>query len=160
MLIDKKIISIPQAQEIIETATKDRRMVVFTNGCFDILHVGHLQLLEKAKSFGDILIVGLNSDRSVRKLKGAMRPILPQRDRARLLAALAMVDYVVIFDEDTPHELLSQIRPHILVKGSDYAYREIVGRDVVQEVKTVPLVRGKSSSQIITTIRSDREQTT
>jgi len=160
MRIDKKIISVPQAQEIIETATKECRKVVFTNGCFDILHVGHLQLLEKAKSFGDILVVGLNSDRSVRKLKGAGRPILPQKDRARLLAALAMVDYVVIFDEDTPRELLSRIRPHILVKGSDYAYREIVGREVVQEVKTVPLVKGKSSSLIIATIRSDREQTT
>jgi len=160
MRIDKKIISVPQAQEIIETATKECRKVVFTNGCFDILHVGHLQLLEKAKSFGDILVVGLNSDRSVRKLKGARRPILPQKDRARLLAALAMVDYVVIFDEDTPRELLSRIRPHILVKGSDYAYREIVGREVVQEVKTVPLVKGKSSSQIIAMIRSDREQTT
>lgn len=160
MRIDKKIISVPQAQEIIETATKECRKVVFTNGCFDILHVGHLQLLEKAKSFGDILVVGLNSDRSVRKLKGAGRPILPQKDRARLLAALAMVDYVVIFDEDTPHELLSRIRPHILVKGSDYAYREIVGREVVQEVKTVPLVKGKSSSQIIAMIRSDQEQST
>jgi len=160
MLIDKKIISISQAQEIIEAATKDCQKVIFTNGCFDILHVGHLQLLEKAKSFGDILIVGLNSDRSVKKLKGQMRPVLPQKDRARLLAALAMVDYVVIFDEDTPHELLSRIRPHILVKGSDYAYREIVGRDVVQEIKTVPLVKGKSSSQIIATILSDREQTT
>jgi len=160
MRIDKKIISVPQAQEIIETATKECRKVVFTNGCFDILHVGHLQLLEKAKSFGDILIVGLNSDRSVRKLKGAGRPILPQKDRARLLAALAMVDYVVIFDEDTPRELLSRIRPQILVKGSDYAYREIVGREVVQEVKTVPLVKGKSSSQIIAMIRSDREQST
>lgn len=160
MRIDKKIISVPQAQEIIETATKECRKVVFTNGCFDILHVGHLQLLEKAKSFGDILVVGLNSDRSVRKLKGAGRPILPQKDRARLLAALAMVDYVVIFDEDTPRELLSRIRPHILVKGSDYAYREIVGREVVQEVKTVPLVKGKSSSQIIAMIRSDREQST
>lgn len=160
MRIDKKIISVPQAQEIIETATKECRKVVFTNGCFDILHVGHLQLLEKAKSFGDILVVGLNSDRSVRKLKSTRRPILPQKDRARLLAALAMVDYVVIFDEDTPRELLSRIRPHILVKGSDYAYREIVGREVVQEVKTVPLVKGKSSSQIIAMIRSDREQTT
>ncbi len=160
MRIDKKIISVPQAQEIIETATKECRKVVFTNGCFDILHVGHLQLLEKAKSFGDILVVGLNSDRSVRKLKGAGRPILPQKDRARLLAALAMVDYVVIFDEDTPRELLSRIRPQILVKGSDYAYREIVGREVVQEVKTVPLVKGKSSSQIIAMIRSDREQST
>jgi len=160
MRIDKKIISVPQAQGIIETATKECRKVVFTNGCFDILHVGHLQLLEKAKSFGDILVVGLNSDRSVRKLKGARRPILPQKDRARLLAALAMVDYVVIFDEDTPHELLSRIRPHILVKGSDYAYREIVGREVVQEVKTVPLVKGKSSSQIIAMIRSDQEQST
>jgi len=160
MRIDKKIISVPQAQEIIETATKECRKVVFTNGCFDILHVGHLQLLEKAKSFGDILVVGLNSDRSVRKLKGAGRPILPQKDRARLLAALAMVDYVVIFAEDTPRELLSRIRPHILVKGSDYAYREIVGREVVQEVKTVPLVKGKSSSQIIAMIRSDQEQST
>jgi D-beta-D-heptose 7-phosphate kinase/D-beta-D-heptose 1-phosphate adenosyltransferase len=160
MLIDKKIISVSKAQEIVKTIAKERQKVVFTNGCFDILHVGHLQLLQKAKSFGDVLIVGLNSDRSVKKLKGPARPILPQRDRARLLAALEMVDYVVIFDEDTPYELLSRIKPQILVKGGDYTFHEIVGRDIVQEVKTVPLLRAKSSSRIIAAIRSDKEQTT
>jgi D-beta-D-heptose 7-phosphate kinase/D-beta-D-heptose 1-phosphate adenosyltransferase len=160
MLIDKKIISVSKAQEIVKTIVKERQKVVFTNGCFDILHVGHLQLLQKAKSFGDVLIVGLNSDRSVKKLKGPARPILPQRDRARLLAALEMVDYVVIFDEDTPYELLSRIKPQILVKGGDYTFHEIVGRDIVQEVKTVPLLRAKSSSRIIAAIRSDKEQTT
>lgn len=157
MLIDKKIISINKAQAIVQKAARDSKRIVFTNGCFDILHIGHLQLLEKAKSFGDILIVGLNSDQSVKKLKGSMRPILPQRDRARLIAALEMVDYVVIFNEDTPYELLSQIKPDILVKGSDYIFNEIVGRDVVKVVKTVPLVQGKSSSRIIAAIRSDGE---
>jgi len=149
MQIDKKIITRPEAEKIVRSLNAENKSVVFTNGCFDILHVGHLELLEKAKSFGDVLIVGMNSDSSVKQIKGPGRPILTEQDRARLLAAIEMVDYVVLFDEETPFELLRQIKPNILVKGEDYKPDEIVGRDIVDEVKIIPFVRGKSTSSII-----------
>ncbi|MBU4446312.1 D-glycero-beta-D-manno-heptose 1-phosphate adenylyltransferase [bacterium] len=149
MQIDKKIITQPEAEKIVRSLNTGNKRVVFTNGCFDILHVGHLELLEKAKSFGDVLIVGMNSDSSVKQIKGPDRPILIEQDRARLLAAIEMVDYVVLFDEETPFELLRQIKPNILVKGEDYKPDEIIGRDIVDEVKIIPFVRGKSTSSII-----------
>lgn len=149
MQIDKKIITQPEAEKIVRSLNAENKSVVFTNGCFDILHVGHLELLEKAKSFGDVLIVGMNSDSSVKQIKGPDRPILIEQDRARLLAAIEMVDYVVLFDEETPFELLRQIKPNILVKGEDYKPDEIIGRDIVDEVKIIPFVRGKSTSSII-----------
>lgn len=154
MQIDKKIITRPEAEKIIRSLNAENKSVVFTNGCFDILHVGHLELLEKAKSFGDVLIVGMNSDSSMKQIKGPDRPILTEQDRARLLAAIEMVDYVVLFDEETPFELLRQIKPNILVKGGDYKLNEIIGRDVVDEVKIIPFVRGKSTTNIIDTILS------
>jgi D-beta-D-heptose 7-phosphate kinase/D-beta-D-heptose 1-phosphate adenosyltransferase len=154
MRIDKKIITRPEAKEIVRSLNAENKSVVFTNGCFDILHVGHLELLEKAKSFGDVLIVGMNSDSSMKQIKGPDRPILTEQDRARLLAAIEMVDYVVLFDEETPFELLRQIKPNILVKGGDYKLNEIIGRDVVDEVKIIPFVRGKSTTNIIDTILS------
>ncbi len=154
MRIDKKIITRPEAEKIIRSLNAENKSVVFTNGCFDILHVGHLELLEKAKSFGDVLIVGMNSDSSMKQIKGPDRPILTEQDRARLLAAIEMVDYVVLFDEETPFELLRQIKPNILVKGGDYKLNEIIGRDVVDEVKIIPFVRGKSTTNIIDTILS------
>ncbi len=132
--------------------------MVFTNGCFDVLHRGHVYCLKEAKSLGDVLIVGLNSDSSVRKLKGEKRPILPQADRAEILAALEMVDYVLIFKEETPQKVISALVPDILVKGGDYGKREIVGSDVVESVggrvvriKTFP---GKSTRNIIKRISS------
>ncbi len=149
MQIDKKIITRPEAKKIVRSLNAENKSVVFTNGCFDILHVGHLELLEKAKSFGDVLIVGMNSDSSMKQIKGPDRPILAEQDRARLLAAIEMVDYVVLFDEETPFELLRQIKPNILVKGEDYKLDEIIGRDIVDEVKIIPFVRGKSTSSII-----------
>jgi D-beta-D-heptose 7-phosphate kinase/D-beta-D-heptose 1-phosphate adenosyltransferase len=149
MQIDKRIITRPEAEKIIRSLNAENKSVVFTNGCFDILHVGHLELLEKAKSFGDVLIVGMNSDSSMKQIKGPDRPILTEQDRARLLAAIEMVDYVVLFDEETPFELLRQIKPNILVKGGDYKLNEIIGRDIVDEVKIIPFVRGKSTSSII-----------
>ncbi len=154
MQIDKKIITRPEAKKIVRSLNAENKSVVFTNGCFDILHVGHLELLEKAKSFGDVLIVGMNSDSSVKQIKGQDRPILTEQDRARLLAAIEMVDYVVLFDEETPFELLRQIKPNVLVKGEDYKPDEIVGRDIVDEVKIIPFVRGKSTTNIIDTILS------
>jgi len=149
MRIDKKILTRPEAEKIVRSLNAENKSVVFTNGCFDILHVGHLELLEKAKSFGDVLIVGMNSDSSMKRIKGPDRPILTEQDRARLLAAIEMVDYVVLFGEETPFELLRQIKPNILVKGEDYKPDEVVGRDIVDEVKIIPFVRGKSTSSII-----------
>ncbi|MBL7067971.1 MAG: D-glycero-beta-D-manno-heptose 1-phosphate adenylyltransferase [Candidatus Marinimicrobia bacterium] len=154
MQIDKKIITRPEAEKIIRSLNAENKRIVFTNGCFDILHIGHLELLEKAKSYGDVLIVGMNSDSSVKQIKGPDRPILTEQDRARLLAAIEMVDYVVLFDEETPFELLRQIKPNILVKGEDYKPDEVVGRDIVDEVKIIPFVRGKSTTDIIDTILS------
>ena len=131
--------------------------VVFTNGVFDILHVGHVRYLKKAKSFGDILIVGLNSDASVRRLKGPERPLQRQRDRAEILASLRVVDYVVLFGEDTPESLICAIRPDVLVKGADYATAEIVGADFVKSyggaVRRVRLSRGRSTSGILQKLR-------
>ena len=127
--------------------------IVFTNGCFDVLHFGHVHYLLEAKKLGDILVVGLNSDDSVRRLKGPSRPINGEKERAFVLAALACVDYVVVFDEDTPKELIETVRPDVLVKGGDYTLDNIVGADFVTQnggtVTTIPFVEGFSSTRII-----------
>lgn len=131
--------------------------VVFTNGCFDLIHAGHIDYLEKAGNFGDKLVVGLNTDRSVLKLKGPGRPLSDQNARARILAALEFVDLVTLFDEDTPYKLIRQVVPDILVKGNDYAEEEIVGAKIVKEnggkVRTVPMVTGYSTSDFIKKIK-------
>lgn len=137
----------------IRNKNKDKK-IVFTNGCFDILHLGHVRYLQKAKGFGDILVVGVNSDSSVRRLKGKGRPIMPQKDRMEILASLGCVDYVVLFNELTPAKLIRSIEPDVLVKGADYKLDEIVGREFVKEVRTVPLVKGRSTSKIICKINS------
>ncbi len=127
--------------------------LVFTNGCFDIIHPGHVDYLERARSMGACLVVGLNSDGSVRRLKGALRPVNDQHSRARVLAALACVDFVMIFEEDTPLELIKAIRPDVLVKGGDWSVERIVGRDVVEEaggtVCSIPLLDGYSTTGTI-----------
>ena len=127
--------------------------IVFTNGCFDVLHFGHVHYLLQAKALGDILVVGLNSDNSVRRLKGSSRPINGEQERAYVLAALACVDYVVVFGEDTPKELIETVRPDVLVKGGEYALDQIVGADFVTRnggtVTTLPFVEGFSSTRII-----------
>ena len=129
------------------------KRIVFTNGCFDLIHAGHVRYLETAKSFGDVLIVGLNSDQSVSALKGRGRPINMQMDRAFILAALEVVDYVVIFDEDTPYNLIKAIKPFTLVKGGDYEGKEVVGEDIADELKLVKFVDEKSTSQTIKKIQ-------
>jgi D-beta-D-heptose 7-phosphate kinase / D-beta-D-heptose 1-phosphate adenosyltransferase len=131
------------------------KKIIFTNGCFDILHAGHVKYLEEAKSYGDILILGLNADSSVRKLKGPTRPINNQDDRAYILASLESVDYVVIFEEETPYELIKLIQPHVLVKGGDYEGKEVVGQDIAQELRLVQFVDGKSTSKIIQRIQNN-----
>jgi D-beta-D-heptose 7-phosphate kinase/D-beta-D-heptose 1-phosphate adenosyltransferase len=135
-----------------ELKTRDKK-IVFTNGCFDILHAGHVRYLETAKSYGDILILGLNSDQSVTALKGEGRPINTQLDRAYILAALEAVDYVVVFDEDTPYDLIKAIKPHVLVKGGDYEGKEVVGQDIADELKLVQFVDGKSTTKTIEKIQ-------
>jgi rfaE bifunctional protein nucleotidyltransferase chain/domain len=133
------------------------RKIVFTNGCFDILHQGHLVYLSRAADAGDMLVIGLNSDSSLRRLKGSGRPYLDQQTRALLLASLSFVDAVVIFYEDTPLKLIEKIQPDVLIKGSDYKAEEIVGYDIVRakggEVLTIDLVEGFSSSDIIARIK-------
>ncbi|WP_163329270.1 bifunctional D-glycero-beta-D-manno-heptose-7-phosphate kinase/D-glycero-beta-D-manno-heptose 1-phosphate adenylyltransferase HldE [Desulfurobacterium thermolithotrophum] len=132
------------------------KKIVFTNGCFDILHRGHIEYLKKAKELGDVLIVGLNSDDSVKKIKSKDRPINRQEDRAELLASLEFVDYVVIFDEDTPYNLIKEIRPDILVKGGDYKLEEIVGREFAKRTITLPFIEGYSTTAIIGKIKKGR----
>jgi D-beta-D-heptose 7-phosphate kinase/D-beta-D-heptose 1-phosphate adenosyltransferase len=132
------------------------KSVVFTNGCFDILHAGHVDYLAKAKECGDVLILGLNSDKSVRSIKGEKRPIVPEAERAFILSNLKSVDYVALFDEDTPFEIISAIIPDVLVKGADWPIDQIVGRDIVEsnggEVKTIKFVNQVSTTNIIKTI--------
>jgi len=134
--------------------------IVFTNGVFDLLHVGHLRYLQRARALGDVLIVGLNSDRSVRAIKGGDRPITLEGERAEILEALSCVDAVVVFDEDTPHDLIAAVQPDVLVKGADWAEDAIVGRDVVEarggQVVRVPLEPGQSTSAILERIRGQR----
>ncbi len=149
----KKIVNLNELKEIRERAKSKGGKVVFTNGCFDILHRGHVEYLEKAKKLGDILIVGLNSDDSVKEIKGEKRPIVPQEDRALVLSALGCVDYVYIFDQETPEELIKKIIPDVLVKGGDWEKENIVGRKIVEKnggkVFTIPEVKGKSTQKII-----------
>jgi D-glycero-beta-D-manno-heptose 1-phosphate adenylyltransferase len=141
----------------VEALKRDGRRVVFTNGCFDILHPGHVRMLEKARSLGDALIVGINSDASVQEIKGPQRPLIPEAERAELLAALAAVDFVTVFDEPTPRELIAAILPAVLVKGSDWGPDEIVGREEVEaaggEVISIPLEVGYSTTKLIERIR-------
>ena len=135
---------------------KEGRSLVFTNGCFDLLHAGHVRYLQIASTFGDIFMLGLNSDSSVLKLKGPSRPIMPQADRALLLSALEAIDCVVIFDEETPARLIETVIPDVLVKGGDYLAEDIVGYNTVTnnggKVEIVPLVEGKSTTSILNSI--------
>ena len=157
MRSSRKIQSTASLSRIVREAKANGQQVVLTNGCFDLLHAGHVQLLERAKQLGDLLIVAINSDTSVRKLKGAHRPIVKQQDRARLLAALESVDYVTIFNESTPRRLVARLKPQILIKGADWGASEIVGREIVEQnggrVVRLPLLRGYSTTRFIERIR-------
>ncbi|AFI05382.1 D-glycero-beta-D-manno-heptose-7-phosphate kinase [Helicobacter cetorum] len=141
-----KIISLEKLLKILEHT---KQKIVFTNGCFDILHKGHASYLQKAKALGDILVVGLNSDDSIKRLKGDNRPIIAQDDRAFLLASLSCVDYIVVFKEDTPKDLIKAIKPDILVKGADYLNQEVVGSEFAKEVRLIEFEEGRSTSKII-----------
>jgi rfaE bifunctional protein nucleotidyltransferase chain/domain len=128
---------------------KQKKAVVFTNGCFDLLHVGHVMLFYKARSYGDVLVVAINSDESMKRLKGPSRPLVPESSRAKVLAALEPVDYVVTFGEDTPAEIIKALKPDILVKGGDYKLDQIVGREDVKKVIRFPVVEGYSTTNLI-----------
>ena len=138
---------------IVSELKSKRKKIVFTNGCFDILHIGHIKYLEEAKNCGDILILGLNSDKSVQKLKGENRPINTESDRAYILASLEVVDYLVIFQEDTPFELINLIKPDVLIKGGDYEGKQVVGQDIAKELKLIKFIDGKSTSNTIKRIQ-------
>lgn len=151
-----KIKTVSEISKIANDLRKENKTIVFTNGCFDVLHAGHVTYLQKAAKLGDILIIGLNSDISVKGLKGDKRPICGEEERALLLSALQSVSYVVLFDEETPYNLIKEIVPHILAKGGDYKEEEIAGVDIVKgaggKVELVEFVQGKSTTNIISKI--------
>ncbi len=150
-----KIIDRPKLRDIITGFKSQGKKTVFTNGCFDIIHMGHIRYLRQAKKLGDILAIGLNTDASVSKIKPD-RPVISEQQRAEVLSALEMVDYITLFDEDTPYELIKEIRPDVLVKGGDWKKEDIVGRDIVKEVHSIPFVEGISTSEIIKKIQNKK----
>jgi len=144
----KKVIDRKDIKKISVKLRAERRKIVFTNGCFDILHIGHVRYLQHAKRLGDVLIIGLNSDRSVAGIKPG-RPVNSEKNRAEVLAALAVVDYVVVFPEKTPYNLIKAVKPDILVKGGDWKKEEIIGSDIAKETYSLPYVKGISTTRII-----------
>ena len=148
-----KIYTREELKKIIDRHRKEGKKIVFTNGCFDILHVGHTRYLTEAKKQGNILVLGLNSDESVRSLKGKERPLIPENERADVIAALESVDYVTIFHELTPLELIEYLKPDILVKGGDWKEKDVVGRELIEKwggrVIIIPEVKGSSTTNII-----------
>ena len=153
-----KLKTLSEVAEIAAQARQQGQSVVFTNGCFDLLHRGHVHILREARASGDLLIVGINSDTSVRSIKGPLRPILPQTDRIELIAAMEMVDYVVLFDEPDPYRAIAAIKPNVLAKGGDWSAEKIVGADIVEQnggrVAVIPYLPGFSTTEIIERIRS------
>jgi rfaE bifunctional protein nucleotidyltransferase chain/domain len=148
-----KIVNIEDLKKALAPYRGNGKRVVFTNGCFDILHVGHIRYLREARALGDVLVVGLNSDISVARLKPG-RPVNNESNRSEVLAALEMVDFIVIFSEDTPYELIKAVKPDILVKGGDWKKEDIVGSDIVPEVHSLPFTEGASTTAIIDRIRA------
>ncbi len=159
-MIMGKVVSLPELLEVRRRLKKEGKRVVFTNGCFDILHRGHVDYLMKARAMGDVLVVGLNTDASVRNLKGQDRPIVEQDDRAHVLASLQAVDFVCFFEEDTPIEIIRALIPDVLVKGADWAVTEVVGKDIVEQaggsVQTIEFLPNRSTSGLIRKIRASR----
>lgn len=156
-----KFLDTPALESLVDLMRTNKQSIVFTNGCFDLLHPGHVDYLQKAKTLGDVLIVALNSDDSVRQIKGESRPVNSLNDRMAMLAALECVDFVTSFQEDTPYNLIDAIKPDILVKGGDYTKDEIVGADIVEdnggEVKILDFLPGYSSSDLIKRIQKLNE---
>ncbi len=159
-MIKKKIITLPKLLKIVKALKKRSKRIVFTNGCFDIMHLGHIKYLEKSKSYGEILIIGVNSDKSVKRLKGKTRPINSLKVRLGCLAALECVDFVISFNDATPIQLIKAIKPNILTKGGDWKKELIVGAEEVLSRKgrviSIPLLKGYSTTQIIKKIKSEK----
>lgn len=151
---NKKLKNLPELLVQLQHDKDSGQKIVFTNGCFDILHKGHVAYLQAAKDLGDKLVLGLNSDQSVQKLKGPTRPLNNQEDRAFVLAGLESIDYIVVFYEETPHELLAEVRPDILVKGGDYKVEEVVGREFASQTILIDFVEGYSTTKIISKMKS------
>ncbi|MDR0953211.1 MAG: D-glycero-beta-D-manno-heptose 1-phosphate adenylyltransferase [Elusimicrobiota bacterium] len=149
MKAKNKILTKAQLLTFLKNARKAGKKIVFTNGCFDILHAGHVSILEFAKSKGDILVLGVNSDSSIKRLKGPSRPINKQADRTHVAAALEAVDAVVLFHEDTPFNLIKLIKPDVLVKGADYSVDKVVGREFAGKVALFPILKGRSTTNVI-----------
>lgn len=147
------MVTLKKLCSLVNKYNKQNKKIVFTNGCFDIIHAGHIKLLKEAKKQGDVLIVGINSDSSIRRIKGKERPIINQKQRAAILSAIKYVDHVVIYNELTPYKLIKKLKPHILVKGSDYKLNEVVGRSLVKKVILVPILKGASTTNIINKIK-------
>lgn len=158
MCVSGKLKSLEEIRAIAVSARTNGKKVAFTNGCFDLLHQGHVHVLRAARACADLLIVGINSDQSVKHIKGPTRPVLPESDRCELLGAMEMVDFVVLFNEPDPHNLISAIRPDVLVKGGDWNTEKIIGADIVEEaggrVVVVPYIKGFSTTEIIERIKN------
>ena len=154
----EKLKTLDELVAIAAAARAKGQNVVFTNGCFDLLHRGHVHTLRQAKAAGDVLIVAINSDRSVKSIKAPQRPILPETDRVELIAAMEMVDYVILFDEPDPYKLIAAIKPHVLAKGGDWSSDRIIGADIVEaaggRVEVIPYLKGFSTTEIIERIRN------
>jgi rfaE bifunctional protein nucleotidyltransferase chain/domain len=155
--VSGKLKTTEELKTIIAEANAQGQVVVFTNGCFDILHRGHVHLLREAKALGDLLIVAINSDTSVKAIKGSARPILPESDRSELIAAMEMVDYVVLFEEPDPYNIIAALRPKVLVKGGDWTAEKVIGADIVQggggKTVVLPYLKGHSTTEIIEKVR-------
>jgi len=160
--LSEKVKKLAELKLIVHQLKQQGKTVVFTNGCFDILHVGHVRLFQEAKALGDILIVAVNSDASVKAIKGAGRPFVPAEQRAEVVAALASVDYVIIFDEPDPLRIISEVMPQVLVKGGDWTIETIIGREVVEKaggtVIALPFIDGISSTSIVQRIINTHRQ--
>ena len=158
MCVSGKLKSLEEIKAIVVDARTNGKKVAFTNGCFDLLHRGHVHVLRAARACADLLIVGINSDQSVKQIKGPKRPVLPESDRCELLGAMEMVDFVILFNEPDPYNLISAIRPDVLVKGGDWKTEKIIGADMVEEaggrVVVVPYIKGFSTTEIIERIKN------
>ena len=158
MCVSGKLKSLEEIKAIVVEARNHRKKIAFTNGCFDLLHRGHVHVLREARACGDVLIVGINSDESVKQIKGPARPVLPESDRCELVGAMEMVDFVVLFNEPDPYDLIAAIQPDVLVKGGDWNSEKIIGADLVEEgggrVVVVPYIKGFSTTEILERIRN------
>lgn len=149
-----KVKTLPVLKKIVNNLKKKNKRIVFTNGCFDIIHPGHIKILRDSKSKGDVLIVGLNSDSSIKKIKGPARPVMDEKARSKVLEAIELVDFIVIFNEDTPYETIKALKPDYLIKGEDWKTDEIIGREFVKKIFRIKFYPGYSTTGIIQKIRN------